>query len=677
MGGADWIGTDALASLAGISPQKARSALHRSLIGHTWRGAVLVVRTVPGRGGRSGLRYEVRVDSLPLDLQLRHRQLTAAELDPSVLRSDEAASEWRTWWAVTLGPALAHRRRSQERASEIAALAGHMHFTPDGLSRLYDERTLRRWLARFEAGGAAGLHKRARRDRGRRRIIISARWDQAVAFDEPTRQRIAGEILDKVRRLWRSGYVLSKVIRYASEELLKLTQGAGFEGGHRELRRVCELPRGFVQPYRHLAKVARYERDRKAHEDAKPRVTRTIEGLSPFALVFGDVHPLDIVVRREDGRTAWPRLIAWYDAATHLIFVTVVLPEVNPKTGRMLGITNADVIASFIAMATHWGLPRRLYLDNGKEFNFADFIADAMELIGKGLDDIDAFDGRGPVIRAKPYNAAAKTIEGIFGVLERNYFSEIPGWTGGDRTNQKTANVGREPDPFPGTIGELTDLIQAHLQVYHSQPQRGALKGQSPRQALQAAIDAGWRRVEIDPRALRLPFSTEEPRSVIQGRISARGQNWTCPELLDYLGRKVSVRLPKYEDWLELPVHGDDGRLLGYAVPDTPFHMLDRKGSREASRREGRQRAEIVRLGKSILRINPIEQVLASAAIAGPLPAMPSDGVVTMSGEATELGRRLAETPNQRRDRRAEEASRRQAERLAIIDREKKRRSHG
>jgi len=593
----------------------------------------------------------------------------------SVLRTDVSAHGCRQFWQVTLAPALAHPKGSWARGQARDEIASRLHRTPDGAVRTYSAKHIRMMLADYEALGIVGLQKAARVDRGRKRVTISARWDTAVAFDDATRERIADATRRKVQSLWRSGYVLSKVLRYASEELLKLTRDAGFDGGHRELRRACELPRGFVTPYRHLAKIARREGDRKAHEDAKPHIARTIEGLPPLAIVFGDIHPLDIIVRREDGRTAWARLIAWYDAATHLVFVTVVLPEVSPKTGRMLGITNADVIASFIAMATHWGMPRRLYLDNGSEYNWAPFLADAMKLIGQGLDDIDAFDRRGPIIRAKPYNAAAKTIEGIFGVLERNYFSEIPGWAGGDRMNQKTANVGREPEPFPGTIAELTDLIRAHLQVYHSQPQRGVLNGRSPRQALQAAIDAGWRRVEIDPRALRAPFSIEEPRRVIQGRISARGQSWTCPELQSYLGNRVSVLLPKYDNWSELPVRGEDGELLGYAVPDAPFHMLDPEGAREAARRDGRQRKAMVALGKAVPRINPIEQVLASAAIAGPLPTIPSDGVVTISGEAAELGRRLAETPAARRDREADEASRKVRERLELFDRHMQRKA--
>jgi hypothetical protein len=47
------------------------------------------------------------------------------------------------------------------------------------------------------------------------------------------------------------------------------------------------------------------------------------------------------------------------------------------------------------------------------------------------------------IVRAKPYNARAKPIEGIFGVLETHHFAKLPGWVGGNRMKSKTANIGR------------------------------------------------------------------------------------------------------------------------------------------------------------------------------------------------------------------------------------------
>jgi hypothetical protein len=42
-------------------------------------------------------------------------------------------------------------------------------------------------------------------------------------------------------------------------------------------------------------------------------------------VVFGDVHPIDVVLRREDGSTAHARTIAWLDFATNRLWLDVVL----------------------------------------------------------------------------------------------------------------------------------------------------------------------------------------------------------------------------------------------------------------------------------------------------------------------------------------------------------------
>ena len=57
-----------------------------------------------------------------------------------------------------------------------------------------------------------------------------------------------------------------------------------------------------------------------------------------------------------------------------------------------------------------WGLPSALYLDNGSEYRWADFVDDAMKLIAR-VTFTDDRDSR--VVRARPYNAPAKAIEGI------------------------------------------------------------------------------------------------------------------------------------------------------------------------------------------------------------------------------------------------------------------------
>lgn len=94
------------------------------------------------------------------------------------------------------------------------------------------------------------------------------------------------------------------------------------------------------------------------------------------------------------------------------------------------------------------------------------------------------------IVRALPYNAAAKPIESIFKVLEQNHFRFNPGWIGGDRMRKKTENVGKEPPPFPSAVEDLRAALQAALDFYHATPSdpRSALKGLSPNAAFAQAV---------------------------------------------------------------------------------------------------------------------------------------------------------------------------------------------
>jgi hypothetical protein len=71
-----WISSDELSLVANISARKAHRALARSASATSpWRGAALIVREVHGRGGRSGVSYQVLASSLPTELQERLKVL--------------------------------------------------------------------------------------------------------------------------------------------------------------------------------------------------------------------------------------------------------------------------------------------------------------------------------------------------------------------------------------------------------------------------------------------------------------------------------------------------------------------------------------------------------------------------------------------------------------------------
>ena len=67
-----WISMEDFASLASMSPQRARKICSETIEQRrkTWHNAPLIIRKARGIGGKSGWSYQVLVESLPLNLQL-------------------------------------------------------------------------------------------------------------------------------------------------------------------------------------------------------------------------------------------------------------------------------------------------------------------------------------------------------------------------------------------------------------------------------------------------------------------------------------------------------------------------------------------------------------------------------------------------------------------------------
>lgn len=197
------------------------------------------------------------------------------------------------------------------------------------------------------------------------------------------------------------------------------------------------IPLDFYREERHFQKVYRHKKDRKASHDAKPRILRTTANLEPMDVVVMDVHHINVLLKRETGQTATAKLIAFHDIATGRVFCEIIMFE-----GKG-GVRNADIITAFtnMSMDPAFGLPKVLYVDNGSEYGWADDLQDALKL----NIEINGFDwsaDRSAVVRAIPYNASAKQVEGWFRQMNQQYFRHIPGWIDDDRMNPKREKLG-------------------------------------------------------------------------------------------------------------------------------------------------------------------------------------------------------------------------------------------
>lgn len=648
---AQWLGTAAFAKAAGISTRTAQWVLAGAVDGHLWRGRELVVRAVPSRGGSRGAALQVLAASL---IDALPATSTASPVlgtpDPATARAlDVAARRY-----AIIHSALRHPPRSAERARAVKTAAQVMRDHPGGRRGRVSERQIYDWLGRYEAEGHAGLSPKPRADRGASRCIITRAWDRAVPFDDATKARVAADLKRYVRSLWAASTELGWkwIARLAGERLAELTTEAGFTPGAAQLKRICKLSHRFVARERQYRAVGIRDHDAKQwHDEDRGRIRRTRVGRSPMELVIGDVHPMDVLLPRPDGSTFTAKLIAFQDWATNRVFVHPVFLD------KGKGVRQEHVIAAVVAMTQdpRWGVPQVLYLDNGKEYACVELVADALKLttqVRSFTDEggVDLLERGRAIVKAQPYNAPAKAVEGLFAVLERGVFSMLPGWVGGNRMAKKTANVGQAPTPYPhGEDAFLADLHNA-IEAYETHPQDGDLDGRSPRDVFNAACDAGWRIVKVERGALLARFARDDSRRVRQGAFSYKGKPYTHRKIQELpAGTALHLRIPLWGDLEAIPVMHDDGTLLCVATVDRPYDALDSEGARESAARHATACKGIARLRANVDPID-LRRVLAdTAARAEPAVLPESVGTIQASEGIEATGRELERTPAERR----------------------------
>ena len=629
----DWISSVQFAGYAGISQQRARKLcleienddrLH-------WQGHTLEVRTTYGCGGASGRQYLVKVASLPQYLQDRLKA-SQTPFEGRLSRPLSDAARARTWWLHVLGSALEHPKGSSERKAALDAIAAVKQLDWHGRKITVSLRTLQRRLARMEGEASIRpLARSGRADKGQKRVLISRAWDNAVPLDDATKAKLAENLRQQIRGYLKEGTQPKELTVLAQRFLVKETRAWGFRPADPAvLERACRIPKHLVEAESVYRKVYRHKFDRKASEDDRPRVKRTIKGLRPMEIVVMDVHPIDVLVARSDGSTATPRLLGFLDLATGRMWSELVFLD---KRG---GVRNTDLIEAFTAMAMDaaFGLPETIYIDNGKEYLFADFLDDALKL---AIPSVTA-DGKmrsSRIIRALPYNAAAKPIERLFGHIEQHYLRFAPGWIGGDRMKKKQQEIGKQVAPF-GSFDAFKPYFFGLLNAYHKMPHtHGENKGNSPEQVFAQHVSGGWAATVMDPDNLLSVFMRPETRKVSGHAIQVDGRVWTGPALDAYVGDRVTVHVPAFHGFNELQVIGEDGRELGTVRPQEEFSYHDARGAqRSASRVKERNRA-IRQLDRSTPDVDVGAELIAWGSEQPDILPNEPRGVVSVSGSAS------------------------------------------
>ncbi|MYA88738.1 MAG: helix-turn-helix domain-containing protein [Boseongicola sp. SB0662_bin_57] len=621
--------------------------------GRPWRGVLMEVRVVKGRG-RSAKNYEIKASSLPPGDIVRL---------PVVKAKPAAAARTKGEMAMDrhdlIRPALQCRPGSRERriAVDAAARAAGVR-----VGTVYD------WINAYEAEGLAAHVRTERNDKRKKRTYLSR------AFDEALRPLVGdaglAEMEAVMRRhfnsLWASAGTdvgWRHIQRLGSLEAMNLANNAGLADTG-TLKRICDLPRDFVRKdWRKFRAVALHDQDRKRHEDRnKGGIRRTRFTRKPMEVVFADVHHLDLYAERQDGSLFTPKLIAFEDWATDRMFVYVAL---LPK-GQSVRMEH--VAAALVAMMLdpHWGAPERLYIDNGGEFNVADMIEPLMKLvrqvreIGEEPALAEALRDDRSVIRARPYNARAKSIEGGFKSLEI-VLSNLPGHIGGNRMDAKTPNVSRAPVPYP----YRNDLLLSHIQTcvaFRNTAKRtsGEMKGLSPADLYEAHVAEGWQPVKVVKPDILAAFGRPDTRIWRDGGFMHDGRFHRAPGLgWIASGTRIGIWKPLFSGFDGIAVTNDDGMPCAVAFPDEPFDVLDVAGAEESGRRAKESREGIRTARAEADELDMLDLLERLVAKEGNATTPEPIGPVRLKDGAEIVGKAMLTTPKQRK---ADNARRRRDE---------------
>jgi len=322
-------------------------------------------------------------------------------------------------------------------------------------------------VAKVKEGGVVAALDRRPANAGQPRVAISRRFDDAALAAGWTTESLQAARLalkQHVRALWTTQAANAgwrRVGQLAREKLLRdLAAPLAAPMSPAVRRRVFDVPRRFVEAERRAELLNRKRTNAKGHYDARPGALLDLNACGPMELVYGDVHHLDVKMRREDGEEAFcVKMVAWMDAGNRRVFARFY----NMPKGKM--VRQENVAESFALMATHpeFGMPQTLYIDNGSEYKMLDEMSNAFQLM-------EAAGYKGSLVHSTAYNPRGKAaLESFFQHFEKYYLSLLPGYAGGDRQKQKTANQGREIEAAPWRWEDAERVLYALLDRYNRQ----------------------------------------------------------------------------------------------------------------------------------------------------------------------------------------------------------------
>lgn len=313
-----------------------------------------------------------------------------------------------------------------------------------------------------------------------------------------------------------------------------------------------------------VAVVKFFREGNKAFEDeCIPFLRRMYNDIDSNDVWSADYHTLDILVKDDiTGKLIRPHASVWIDVRSRKI-LSVVLCENSNSDG---------VISAFKKAAMRYGLPRQVYLDNGREYLVSDFGGR-----GKRKTDEDADYGLTILERcgvemynAQVKNGKSKVIERIFAEVKKEFSKLISTYTGGrpeERPERmKKLNKVMEKDDNVPLLSEVKVLFENYVEgIYNEHESTGmGMNGKSPNDVYEENLirKRTATQEELNIMMMRNARLQTVKRNGVYLKFGSTILDYWDEYLLDnYEGKKVFVRYD-IDNLSEVRVDDEKGRFI-------------------------------------------------------------------------------------------------------------------
>lgn len=290
------------------------------------------------------------------------------------------------------------------------------------------------------------------------------------------------------------------------------------------------------------AMVIRAREGKKAFDDkCMPYIERDYSLISPNDWWVSDHHLWDIFVRIPNGKGGWklgrPWGSYWMDMRTRKIMSSIIRIE-SP---------NSDVVlCSFGLGVEHFGIPKGVRLDNGKDYKARDMFYPEGKYIYSEDDQKKIYNSLAAnlqiaVTYAIPYNAKAKPIERVFNTFEEQLGKKYPSYAG--------SNAKKRPEDLKDLnimdVITLEEFIEQHnryvYEIYNETGHSGdSMYGKSPNQVY-SEIPFTIRRASKEVLYFSL-MRVKGIRKVQRNGITFKGVHFRSDSCIDYIDQEVIAK---------------------------------------------------------------------------------------------------------------------------------------